>query len=107
MLERLTVRSLGIISAVELELDTDSAEDAGGYAKELGEDFYTKQREMMLEVVADSDVVITTAAIPGKRAPTLVTAEVVARMAPGSVIVAVVEAVSVLPASSVTVRVTV
>ena len=72
---------------VELELDTDSAEDAGGYAKELGEDFYTKQREMMLEVVAESDVVITTAAIPGKKAPTLVTREMVDGMNRGSVIV--------------------
>jgi NAD(P) transhydrogenase subunit alpha len=72
---------------VELELDTDSAEDAGGYAKELGEDFYTKQREMMLEVVADSDVVITTAAIPGKKAPILVTREMVEGMQRGSVIV--------------------
>ena len=62
---------------VELELSTDTAEDAGGYAKELGEDFYTKQREMMLSVVADSDVVITTAAIPGKPAPKLVTEDMV------------------------------
>jgi NAD(P) transhydrogenase subunit alpha len=72
---------------VELELDTDSAEDAGGYAKELGEDFYTKQREMMLSVVADSDVVITTAAIPGKKAPILVTREMVDGMHRGSVVV--------------------
>jgi len=72
---------------VELELDTDSAEDAGGYAKELGEDFYTKQREMMLQVVADSDVVITTAAIPGKKAPILVTREMVDGMQRGSVVV--------------------
>lgn len=72
---------------VELELDTDSAEDSGGYAKELGEDFYTKQREMMLSVVADSDVVITTAAIPGKKAPVLVTREMVDGMQRGSVIV--------------------
>jgi NAD(P) transhydrogenase subunit alpha len=72
---------------VELELETSSAEDAGGYAKELGEDFYAKQREMMLSVVADSDVVITTAAIPGKQAPILVTEEMVGGMQPGSVIV--------------------
>jgi NAD(P) transhydrogenase subunit alpha len=72
---------------VELELETDTAEDAGGYAKELGEDFYTKQREMMLSVVAESDVVITTAAIPGKKAPILVTREMVEGMQRGSVIV--------------------
>ncbi len=72
---------------VEFELDAESSEDAGGYAKELGEDFYRKQREMMLSVVAASDVVITTAAIPGKKAPILVTAEMVKGMHPGSVIV--------------------
>jgi NAD(P) transhydrogenase subunit alpha len=72
---------------VELELETDTAEDAGGYAKELGEDFYTRQREMMLSVVADSDVVITTAAIPGKKAPVLVTREMVEGMHRGSVVV--------------------
>ena len=72
---------------VELELETDTAEDAGGYAKELGEDFYKKQREMMLSVVAASDVVITTAAIPGKKAPILVTEEMVKGMHPGSVVV--------------------
>ena len=53
----------------------------------MDEDFYRKQREMMTEVVAENDVVITTAAVPGKKAPTLVTAEMVAAMAPGSVIV--------------------
>jgi NAD(P) transhydrogenase subunit alpha len=72
---------------VELELETDTAEDAGGYAKELGEDFYNKQREMMLSVVAESDVVITTAAIPGKKSPILVTREMVEGMHRGSVIV--------------------
>ena len=72
---------------IEFELETDTAEDAGGYAKELGEDFYKKQREMMLAVVAASDVVITTAAIPGKKAPILVTTEMVKGMHSGSVIV--------------------
>ncbi len=72
---------------VELELETESSEDAGGYAKELGEDFYRKQREMMTKVIAASDVVITTAAIPGKKAPILVTAEMARGMHPGSVIV--------------------
>ena len=51
------------------------------------EAFYAKQREMMLKVVAENDVVITTAAVPGKKAPTLVTEEMVKGMAPGSVIV--------------------
>jgi len=72
---------------VELELETDTAEDAGGYAKELGEDFYRKQREMMNKVIAGSDVVITTAAIPGKKAPILVTRDMVEGMHRGSVVV--------------------
>lgn len=72
---------------VELELEATAAEDKGGYAKELGEDFYRKQREMMTRVVATSHVVITTAAIPGKKSPVLVTKEMVAAMAPGSIIV--------------------
>ncbi|MCG6962399.1 MAG: Re/Si-specific NAD(P)(+) transhydrogenase subunit alpha [Acidobacteria bacterium] len=72
---------------VELELESAESEDAGGYAKELGEEFYRKQREMMTRVVAASTVVITTAVIPGKKAPVLVTAEMVEQMEPGSVIV--------------------
>jgi NAD(P) transhydrogenase subunit alpha len=72
---------------VEMELETGDAEDAGGYAKELGEDFYRRQRELMTTVVAENDVVITTAAVPGKKAPVLVTADMVRGMAPGSVIV--------------------
>ena len=80
------VESLGA-KFVQLELDTAAAEDKGGYAKEMGEEFLRRQREMISRVVAQSDVVITTAAVPGKKAPTLVTAEMVAGMAPGSVIV--------------------
>jgi NAD(P) transhydrogenase subunit alpha len=72
---------------LELELETTSAEDRGGYAQAMGEDFYKKQREMMLKVVAENDVIITTAAIPGKKAPILVTTEMVEAMQPGSVIV--------------------
>lgn len=72
---------------VEMELDAGESEDAGGYAKALGEDFYRRQREMMLEVVAASDVVITTAAVPGKKAPILITEEMVNGMHTGSVIV--------------------
>jgi len=70
---------------VEMELDT--AEGEGGYAREMDEEFYRKQRELMTRVVAENDVVITTAAIPGRKAPVLVTAEMVKGMAPGSVIV--------------------
>ena len=72
---------------VELQLGNTGAEDKGGYAKAMDEDFYRKQRELLTNVVRQSDVVITTAAIPGKKSPTLVTAEAVEGMAPGSVIV--------------------
>jgi NAD(P) transhydrogenase subunit alpha len=72
---------------VELKLEVGQAEDQAGYAKALGEEFYTKQRELMAATVAESDVVITTAAIPGAQSPLLITADAVAGMAPGSVIV--------------------
>src|SRR6187200_34631 len=80
------VQSLGA-KFVELPLESADAEDKGGYAKAQDESFYKRQREMMLKVVAASDVVITTALIPGKRAPILLTTEMVEAMAPGSVIV--------------------
>ena len=80
------VQSLGA-RFVALELDTSAAEGALGYARELGEEFYRKQREMMARVVAQSDVVITTAAVPGQRAPILITAPMIAGMRSGSVIV--------------------
>ena len=80
------VESLGA-KFVQLELDTAAAEDKGGYAKEMGEEFLRKQRELIAKVVAESDIVITTAAVPGKKAPILLTAEMVAGMAPGSVVV--------------------
>ena len=80
------VESLGA-SFVELPLETEGAEDAGGYAKAQDESFYRRQRETMARVVAASDVVITTALIPGKTAPILVTADAVAGMSPGSVVV--------------------
>jgi NAD(P) transhydrogenase subunit alpha len=72
---------------VELELDADDSESSGGYARQMDDAFYQKQRELMTRVVAENDVVITTAAIPGKAAPILVTAEMVAGMSAGSVIV--------------------
>ena len=80
------VESLGA-RFVELNLDTKDAQDAGGYAKAQDESFYRRQREMMMKTVAASDVVITTAAIPGKKSPVLITAEMVKAMPPGSVIV--------------------
>ncbi len=80
------VESLGA-KFVEMELDTAEAEDSGGYAKAMDEEFYKKQRELMTKVVADSDVVIATAAIPGRKSPLLVTEDAVKAMAPGSVIV--------------------
>lgn len=72
---------------VELEIDAGSSEDKGGYAKAMDETFYRKQRELLASVVAQSDVVITTAAIPGRPSPLLVTADAVRGMAPGGVIV--------------------
>jgi len=80
------VESLGA-KFVELPLEATDAEDRGGYARALDEDFYQRQRETMPRVLADAHVAISTAAIPGKQAPVLITAEMVARMAPGSVIV--------------------
>lgn len=72
---------------VELPLETGDSEDKGGYARAQGEEFYRRQRQLMSEVVARNDVVITTASIPGKRAPVLITRDMVAGMQPGSVIV--------------------
>jgi proton-translocating NAD(P)+ transhydrogenase subunit alpha len=80
------VQSLGA-RFVELPLESKDSEDKGGYAKAQDESFYKRQREMMLKVVAGSDVVITTALVPGKRAPILVTTEMVEAMQPGSVVV--------------------
>ena len=80
------VESLGA-KFVELPLEAGEAEDRSGYAKAQDEDFYRRQREMMARVVAGSDAVITTAQVPGKTAPVLLTAEMVAGMAPGSVVV--------------------
>ncbi len=80
------VESLGA-KFVEIELEAGESEDTAGYAREMDEQFYKKQRELMTKVLADSDVVITTAAIPGRKAPILITSEMVKGMAPGSVIV--------------------
>ncbi len=72
---------------VELPIEAKDAQDARGYGKAQDEDFYRKQRELLTKVVAESDVVITTAVIPGKKSPLLITADMVKGMAPGSVIV--------------------
>ncbi|RMH10007.1 MAG: Re/Si-specific NAD(P)(+) transhydrogenase subunit alpha [Nitrospirae bacterium] len=80
------VQSLGA-KFVDLPLEAGDTEDKGGYAKALDESFYRRQRELLTKIVTSSDVVITTAAVPGKKAPILITAEMVAQMTPGSVIV--------------------
>ena len=80
------IQSLGA-KFLDLPLDTAGSQDQGGYAKEQDESTLRRQRELMLKAVAHNDVVITTAAIPGKRAPVLVTREMVAAMTPGSVLV--------------------
>jgi H+-translocating NAD(P) transhydrogenase subunit alpha len=80
------IESLGARFVV-LDVGEASAEDKGGYAKAMSEDFYRRQREAMANVLAEQNVVITTAAVPGKRAPILITRDMVRRMPPGSVIV--------------------
>lgn len=80
------VESLGA-RFVELPLSAQQAETASGYAAAQDETFYQRQRELLADVVAESDVVITTAAIPGRPSPRLITAEAVARMPHGGVIV--------------------
>jgi H+-translocating NAD(P) transhydrogenase subunit alpha len=72
---------------VELPIEAKDAQDARGYGRAQDEDFYRKQRELLAKVVAESDVVITTAVIPGKKSPILITEDMVKGMAPGSVIV--------------------
>lgn len=72
---------------VELPIEAQNAQDARGYGTAQEESFYARQRELLTRVVAESDVVITAAVIPGKKSPVLVTAEMVQGMAPGSVIV--------------------
>ena len=78
------VKSLG---ASFVELPLEAQEGTGGYAREQSEEFLRRQRELIGDHVAASDVVITTAAVPGRKAPILVTQDMVARMRPGSVIV--------------------
>ena len=72
---------------VVLDVEASAAEDRGGYAKAMDEAFYRRQRELLTEVLRKQDVVITTAAVPGRKAPVLITAEMAGAMMPGSVIV--------------------
>ena len=78
------IESLGAKFVV---LDIESAEGTGGYAKAMDEAYYRRQRELLGAVIKEQDVVITTAAVPGRKAPILVTREMAEQMAPGSVIV--------------------
>ncbi len=80
------VQSVGA-KFIELPMDTSGAQDAGGYAREQSAEQQEKQRQLMARVISESDVVITTALIPGKPAPKLIPTEAVKRMARGSVIV--------------------
>lgn len=80
------VESLGARFLV-VDLPTESAEGRGGYARTMDEAFYERQQQAMAEVVRTHDVVITTAAVPGRDAPKLITAEMVERMSPGSVVI--------------------
>jgi H+-translocating NAD(P) transhydrogenase subunit alpha len=80
------IESLGARFVV-LDVEGAGAEDKGGYAKAMGEEFYQRQRELLGDVLSEQNVVITTAAVPGKKAPVLITREMAEKMAPGSVIV--------------------
>ncbi len=80
------IESLGA-KFVVLDIDTGASEDKGGYAKAMGEEFYRRQRELLTNVIREQDVVISTAAVPGKKAPILITTEMASALAPGSVIV--------------------
>jgi NAD(P) transhydrogenase subunit alpha len=80
------VESLGV-KFLELELDTVAAEAQGGYAQSMSEDFYRRQRDLMMRAVSNSDIVISTAAVQGQRAPVLLTEAMIQRMRPGSVVV--------------------
>jgi NAD(P) transhydrogenase subunit alpha len=80
------IESLGA-KFVVLDIDTGASEDKGGYAKAMDEAFYRRQRELLTNVIREQDVVISTAAVPGKKAPILITAEMASALAPGSVIV--------------------
>ena len=83
----LTLIGPGGMGKTRLALETATAQDAGGYARGFDEEFYRKQRELLSTALATQDVVITTAQVPGRKPPVLVTADAVGRMKSGSVIV--------------------
>jgi NAD(P) transhydrogenase subunit alpha len=78
------IRSMG---AKAIELDLETLEGAGGYAREMTEDRAARQRDLLTPYIANADALITTAAVPGRQAPLLVTADMVEQMRPGSVVV--------------------
>ena len=78
------IRSVG---AVAIELDLETLEGSGGYAREMTEDRAERQRDLLAPFIANADALITTAAVPGRQAPLLVTAQMVKAMKPGSVVV--------------------
>jgi NAD(P) transhydrogenase subunit alpha len=80
------IESLGA-KFVVLDVQAGDAQDKGGYARAMDEDFYRRQREAMARVLAENEVVISTAAVPGKKAPILITAQMAEAMAPGAIIV--------------------
>jgi len=80
------IESLGARFVV-LDVEAAGAEDKGGYAKAMGEEFYARQRQLLGEVLAQQSVVITTAAVPGRKAPVLITHGMVEQMEPGSLVV--------------------
>jgi NAD(P) transhydrogenase subunit alpha len=75
------------MGAQSIELELETLEGAGGYAREMTEERAARQRELLAPYIADADALITTAAVPGRTAPLLVTREMVERMGPGSVVV--------------------
>jgi NAD(P) transhydrogenase subunit alpha len=80
------VESLGAKFVMLEGVEAAGAEDKGGYAKAMGDEFYRRQQEALAAVISEMDIVVATAAVPGKKAPVLVPAEAVARMTPGSVV---------------------
>jgi NAD(P) transhydrogenase subunit alpha len=81
------VESLGATFITVEAAGAESAETAGGYAREMGEDYARRQRERIAEALRRTDIVICTALVPGRRAPVLLTSEMLAELAPGSVVV--------------------
>jgi len=81
------IKSLGASFVGHEDEESKAAQTAGGYAKQLSPEFYAKQAEVVAGHIAKQDIVVTTALVQGRKAPTLVTAEMVASMKPGSVIV--------------------